>query len=529
MATFTASGFTPQEFQSRFSKAKSVRENWRSILTENYDLFVPNRQNFSQQQKGSNRNIKLFDDTGKRALQSFSNSVKNKLLPSYQRWAELKTGGSVRAEVLKGAATEDDRNELQQQLDTVNEIMFQYIWQSNFDQAVHESIQDMAISTGALLCVDTGDVNNPLRFVAVPADELILEKGPNGDIKTSYREHLLKARNIPIQWPRAKIDSKLQHLIKDNPDEDVKFIEGTVYDHKKKSYTYVVYTDASDSKIILEETMESSPWIIFRWNVVPGEVYGRGPAFDAMESMKILNKLVQQLLMNNDMAINPPLLMDGKSFLNAANVKIGPGRIIKTKADYSGMQAPVQYLESRANFNLGINMRDELKNDINKAFYGDTLGEITSPVKSATEIQIRNNKQLEEMGAAFGRLQQELVSKIIKRVHDILSSYGIIPKQLKLDGLMAEVKASSPMARVQNIQDEQAVMDFISTMMVFGDQGLPLIATSIKIDEIGPYLAESKGVPAKLRMNQEERAEFQEQLQQQAMQTQQMQQAQGGM
>lgn len=515
-----------KEFQERFSKAKAAKENWRSTLTECYDLFLPQRQNFTTQTKGSTKSgdLKLFDDTGKKALQEFSNNIKSKLLPSYQRWAELKPGGKIEAEVLRGTdGAKEDRDELQQTLESINKVMFQYIWQSNFDQAVHESIQDMSISTGALLCVDTGDVDNPIRFIAVPADELTAEKGPNGDIKTAYREHSIKARNILLQWPRAKVDEGLQRLIIDNPDQDVKFIEGTVYNDKTKDYTYVVFTEEAKTNIILEETLETSPWIIFRWNVVPGEIYGRGPAFSAKENMKQLNKLVQQLMLNNDMAINPPLLLSGKDFVNAAQIRIRPGAVIRTKADYSGMQAPVQYLESRANFNLGINARDELKADIKETFYSQALGDINGAVKSATEIQIRNNNQLQQMGAAFGRLQQELVGQVIKRVYSILSGYGIVPDVVKVDGLMAEVKASSPMAKVQQLQDVENAMNLVQTFMAFGEQGMAMLATTVKMDDFGPWLAENSGFPVELRMSKEEREEFAEQIQQQAMQPQQMQ------
>ena len=41
--------------------------------------------------------------------------------------------------------------------------MFYYIWGSNFDNAVNEAMQDMCVSTGALMIKETGNLNDPDR------------------------------------------------------------------------------------------------------------------------------------------------------------------------------------------------------------------------------------------------------------------------------------------------------------------------------------------------------------------------------
>ena len=60
-------------FIKRFNQAKAIRTQWESHLTDVYDLFLPNRNNFYDKTQGQKTAIKLFDDTGTQALQQFVN------------------------------------------------------------------------------------------------------------------------------------------------------------------------------------------------------------------------------------------------------------------------------------------------------------------------------------------------------------------------------------------------------------------------------------------------------------------------
>ena len=515
-------------FKKRFTKAKATRQLWNSTLEEAYDLFLPNRQTQRNQSPGEQRFTRLYNSTGVHSLQEFVNNLKQSLLPSYQQWAEVKPSGKIEAEVEMGQATQDDVDELARQMDIVIRVVFRYIWASNFDQSAHESLQDAAVSTGAMLLLDNDDKRDPLNFLPIPMSELIIEGNGKGGIGGVFREHAPKARDIKALFPKAKDDQEIEELALSNPDKEVAVIEGTLWNHESKVWDYEVYIELAGRKIFFTDIYKVSPWIIFRLGVAPGETMGRGPAINALPTMRVLNKLVSQLIYNNDMANSPPAMMDtNASLLDVSNVSLTPQSILPVQYSFDGQMSAFKYLETKANFNVGAGMKAEYQQEIRNMFSLPMLGAVTDPTKSATEMNIRNQQALSQQAAMFGRLQQEMVSAIIARAYYILASYDIVPKELEIGGEVANVKATSPLARVQDAADVEGTMRFIQTAMSFGESGMAMLATTINSDKLGPYLADKMGVPANLKLDDKERKDAKEQMtnamaqQQQAMQQQQ--------
>lgn len=501
------------QFKERFTKAKSDRQLWDSILDETYDLFLPNRNTQRTETKGSERQTLLYDSTGVESLQEWANNIKQSLLPSYQQWARAVPSGRVEAEVELGGATQEEAEELQRVLDVIIRVIFKYIWASNFDQAAHESIQDAGISTGALLLLDNDDVKDPLYFEAVPSNQVILDD--NG--RTVYREHQIKARQFPILFPKAKPDSNIATMIADEPEKKIHVIEGTVWNPIDKNWKYTVYVDKAARKFYYQEDYKVTPWIIFRTSVTPGEIMGRGAAINALPTMRVLNKLEEQLIYNNDMAIRPPLMMDTNlSLLDLSNVSISPQSILPVNYDYMGNNSAFKFLETSANFNVGENMKSGYQNKIRNMFALPMIGDVTDPTKSATEISIRNQQALSQQAAMFGRLQQELVAAVINRAHYILASYDIVPGEVDFNGEAISIKASSPLSRVQEAADMEGTLNYINMSMSLGEIGMAGMATTLNQEELWPFLADGMGVPAKLKLSEPERVKQQEKLMQAA-------------
>ncbi len=502
--------WTDKKLVARVKHAKSNVMHWHSMLDEAYRFFCPTRNTMFEQTPGNNRRKDLFTSVAEDALEEFANTIKAKLLPSNVHWASMVAGGEIEREKERGDIDDDDLKEFNSKLDTINRTLFSFIQQSNFDQAAHESIQDMAVSVGAMLCLDNNSKEDPLRFVAVPASEIIPENGPDGDTKSAYREYKIMARDVDTQWPkRKKGDNNLDKIINDKPETKLDCIEGTIFDPKTKKYDYVVHIKQASNKIIFTDTYDVSPWIIFRWLVSPGEVMGRGPAIKALNDVRVYNKLRSQLLRNNDMAINPPLMMNGSALaIDPANVKIKPGAKIVTKMNYAMKNEPLRFLENGSNFQVGQYMNAEYKDDIKRMFYAGVLGPVDAPVKSATEVSIRDRRDLDQVGAAISRLENELIRKTIARVYDILKKYQYVPPNLKINGVQINVKATGPLSRLQDRTDIENLVGYFQTanQMVGPEQGPALAASAVDMSELGGFLAAASNVPGKLRMTKKQQA-----------------------
>ncbi len=504
------------EFNKRFSLAKQRKTNWVSILEEAYGLFLPNRQTMNQQVAGQEKQYNLFDTTGVNALQQFSNTLKQSIVPSHQEWATLKPSPKLEMEVSLGLANKSELDELSRMLGVLGKGMFQYIWQSNFDVAVHEAIQDMAISTGAMLILDTGKASSPLRFVSVPANQLYIEPCSDGVVKTVFREHKVTVRELYGMFPHAERDHNIDSMLVSNPAQEVDVIEGTLWQEEEQLYKYCVHIKAAERKMFYESYYEVSPWVIFRSNVAPDEVFGRGAGIQSLPAMRVLNKMTEQNLYNNDMAINPPLVVDVcATGLDISNVNVNPNSILPYSSAEGMSGQPYSYLQTGASFNVGMQGTAEYRSQIMEAFHLANLGDLDGSGRTATEITIRNNKAIAQQAAMFGRLQTELVNQIVKRVYFILSNYDEnFPKAFSLDSKAIEIVASSPLARVQDMQDLEGTMQFLNLAMSLGEMGQTMFASNVDVSQLGNFIATKMGVPAQLMLSVEQRNELAQQVNQ---------------
>ncbi len=507
--------YSDKHFDKRLSEAKQRKSNWDSHLRDAYDLFLPNRQTIDKQPVGSKRNINLFDGTGVNSLQEYANNLKQMLLPSNSIWAELQPGVQFDMDLELGNITQDDIDETSRLLSLVNKAMFRFIWSSNFDHAVHESIQDMAISTGAMMILDTGDAKQPLNFVSVPFNEFFLESDRN-----VFREHKMPVRELYESFPHAKQDEEIDRILAENPNKEIELCEATIWNSKTKEYDYEVRVKGAKRELFFTDTYEASPWVVFRANLTPGEVMGRGPALNALGDMKSLNKLAYQMLANNDMAINPPLIVNAAAGgLDIGNVNVSPGAVLPVFEDFNGSGQPYSYLQTNASFQAGYNGKQELVNQVERAFQLPQLGSLNDGARSATEVSIRNAQALSQQAAVFGRLNTELVQKIVKRVYSILKNYSeVVVSGIDIDGGIAKIEASSPLAKVQKQKEMEATLNFMNLAMGMGEPGQAMLATTINMNEIGNFLADSMGVPAALKLSLKEREKMQQQMQQAAQQ-----------
>ena len=89
------------------------------------------------------------------------------LVPNFARWADLLAGSEV---------PDDERDQINNQLDEITEYVFEIIQNSNFGQEIHECFIDLAVGTSCLM-IEEGDAVNPVRFSAIPFLRLYWKRG----------------------------------------------------------------------------------------------------------------------------------------------------------------------------------------------------------------------------------------------------------------------------------------------------------------------------------------------------------------
>ena len=494
-----------QDIKKRFSVASERRQLWRSILADMYDFCIPNRETFNFHSPGQRKARHIFDSTAPEALQTFVSVIQSSLTPENAEWMKYEAGTDI---------PDNEKKKVNTLLEEATKVFFKHLSLSDYSSQSNISHQDMAISTGALMIEEGDDIQEPLlKFTAIPLSELYIEPTSMPRIHTFFRQYSIKAQEIELKFPDAEISDKLRKLITDGPTTDVEIIDGSqVFNFKDKTYHQVVIWE--DEVIFHQSYGESPVGVVYRFSKVAGESYGRGPADLAMADIRTVNKVKEYLLKNAALTLSPPLMGSTDGVFNPHTAKVHPGAVMAV-ADTG--TPPLIPLQVGGDLRVGQFVIEDLQQNIRKIFFADPLGEVTDPVRSATENLIRQQEMLKKRGANFGRLQSEYVFPMVKRCTDILAKNGKIPA-IKVDGREVTLKMSSPLSVVQKNEDVDNLFVFLNAMQSL-PENVQLLGASL--ESVPQFLQEALGLPEKLARTPEQIEAAQKQLMEAAQQQQQ--------
>jgi len=456
---------------------------------------MPQRESLYAQTQAQVRTDKIFDETAVVGVQEFASRLQSGLVPNFARWADLIAGSEI---------PKEQRSEVDKALEDVTNYIFEIIQNSNFAQETHEAFLDLAVGTGCIQITE-GDALNPILFTAVPLSQLYLDTGPDDKIDHIFRERTLRASNIKIAYPKAKIPPELQRKLDSGKDEHITLVDCTyrIYGSLDEEHQRCVF-DPKTKDIYFEEKFTgvgSGQYIAFRWSKAAGEVYGRGPLMNAMPAIKTCNLVVQMTLENAQMAISGFYTMEDDGVVNPDTVQILPGTIIPVAPGSNGLRA----IAPAGDFNVSQLILSDMRMNIRKALYNDMLGNPDKTPMSATEVAQRMTDLSRQIGAAFGRLSSEFVNPVLRRVIYILKKQGRINLPT-VNGREVKVRSTSPLAQAQAQQDIVVFDRFVELVQArFGPQ---LVNLLVKSEEASKYLADKFGVPERLLRSDKERADL---------------------
>ena len=486
-----------KEYLKRYEKAKAKRTNIVDVFEECYEYALPQRESFYYEVSGQRRDDKIFDETAVVGVQEFASRLQSGLVPNFARWADLTSGSEV---------PKAQRDGINNDLEEVTEYVFEIIQNSNFAQEVHESFMDLAVGTGVLVC-EEGDAINPIRFSAIPLPHVILDTGPDDRIDHVFRERKqIRYDQLPLLYPKGVFNDQLQQLISNKSDNTTTVLEIVCRDYSKTNEeAFLHYAICLTTKsLIMTESMKgvgSNPFICFRWSKCAGEVYGRGPLFNALSAIKTTNLTVELILENAQMAISGIYQMEDDGVVNPDTINLVPGTIIPKAMGSAGLQP----INAAGSFDVAQLVLGDMRNNIKRALYNDMLGDPNRTPASATEVAERMADLSRRIGSAFGRLQVELVQPVLQRVIHILKKQGRIEVPV-LNGREVKIKSVSPLAQAQANADITSVSRFLE--LAQGAFGPEMMQVLINSEETAAYLAKKFGVPDNLVRDADERKEI---------------------
>jgi len=270
----------------------------------------------------------------------------------------------------------------------------------------------------------------------------------------------------------------------------------------------------NEKEMIFEQELSgigSNPYVVFRWNKASGEVFGRGPVFNAMAAIKTTNLTVELILQNAQMNISGIYTYEDDGVINPDNINLVPGSLIPVAPNSRGLTP----LAGVGRFDVAQLILGDMRQNIRKALYMETLGRPEGTPMSATEVSERMADLSRQIGSAFGRLQSELIQPLLRRIIRILTKRGLIEIP-RIDNREVTIISQSPLAQAQHQQDIAVVNNFNAILaQTFGPQILNMI---VKQDEVARYMAEKLGLPEKLIRDPQEQQALVNELQNMAQQ-----------
>lgn len=360
----------------------------------------------------------LFDATAADAVDNLAASIYSLMTPPESLWISL---------VPESDASPD--------ADIATAALRANLNDSNFYTTIHQCYLDLVIlGTACLFMAETPiGASSAFSFTAVPMRDIAILPGAVFHTATMPAHEVLE--KYPTWTPPADVADQIKH----DPATPLRLVQSLV------GTEFTAWLDVGgnlENNIVARGTFETNPYIIFRWSVLSGEQYGRGPVLRALPDIKTANKVVELVLKNATIAVSGIWQADDDGVINLNNINLTPGAIIPKAVGSSGLTP----LSSGADFDVSQIILKDLRERIRHALLADRLGLLSEKEMTATEIMARNSDMVRILGATYGRLLHEFIRPLTDRGLQILSRRGVIaPIALNSD---AELKYIAPIAQM---------------------------------------------------------------------------------
>lgn len=482
----------------RYAKAQERQQKWENLCKEAYEIAMPERNVYDKTTEGQDESQGIFDSTAMIASNSFVSTMLRLLFPPDTPFAKLSLGPTI---------PEQDKTELQEILDKVNEIHFNAVKASNFYVEIVPFLYDLFVGTACLL-VQKGDVYKPFVHKAIPMNQLAFEESPEGEPNCVYRKWKLKEDEVLQMWPKG---TYTQEGEKGGCPKEVEVLECVYYDNEERVWQYAVINFAK-KEYIYQAPMKFNPFNVARWTNISGEINGRGPLLQALPEFRFLNRLKYFTSEGMPFRIFPILTVTDDDALDADKFVLQPGTLNKVERNGGPNGPSVQALNYGGDVNYEQYQVEEVRYNIKKLTLDDQMPAMNGPVKSATEWIQRAQEIRKDRTVAFSKIQTEVIRQVfIKQMH-ILYEMGALPQEFyqyfkieDINQFVLKMDVESPVSRQEKLEDAQQAFSILQAMLATDPNATQ---TVFKTEEMFEDLGIALGIKAKYVRNATEREQL---------------------
>ena len=482
-----------EEIFKNYQTAKSIKTSWNEKYEETCRYIMPSKYDIGNKEYVE-KHSQILASIGESSANSFVNRMQQIITPINSDFIGLEFPDYI-----------EGKEEKNKELEKLCKLINSYKNASNFDVTITEFYYELILGTACLL-VQGNSFNKPLVFKTIPFKEYCIHEGEDGTVDAVYREIEIEEKQIKYTWTDSNYKESGEEKKK------LKLLETTIFNYENNLYDYYVFINET-KEIIVKREYKTNPFIILRWNKFTGDYYGRGVGIMALPDVKTLNKILDYSL--RSLAFNIPILLakEDESF-DVSNFKLKPGAINKVPSNETGNPS-ISPLKMDINNDITQYNIANIEMKIKRIMLDNTIPD-DSKVRTATEVASRIQELNVNLTSMFGRLLNEFLYPLVKRIIEVLQIYGYVNNEFELkniNGYKIKIKIKTALALQDKQEELQKTVQAIQIITSFDPTG-QTIQTYFNTEKLIPYLLRLSGINEDLISTDKEIKEKQLQQQQ---------------
>jgi hypothetical protein len=503
------------DLQEREEKKQS---NFRNLWQETADLmFTRENQIVDRTTPGEEKNLMIYDTTAPMASNEMASGLSVNLVPPGQRFFAVK-------------ALDREINELESvkmYLSLAAEIAHDEIFSSNFMLQLNETLKSLVtFGTGNLYSEYLTGLN--FKDFDVAAYQIL--ENSEGRVDGMILKYPYTARQMVQEFGEDKIPDAVKRAYKDPKDSEKEFTIVHVTrprdDRNPLMRDFLnmpfesIYVCKEEIATIDEGGFEEFPFHVPRWAKSSREKHGRGVGTEILPQVRVLNRMVEDLIEMANKWANPPLEVL-ESFEGEVSVIPGATNFVIERDSIRSINP-----SAMGSFPVSKDIVEMQREIVKKAFFNDVFVQLTDlkgDRRTTLEIQERIREGLQRLGPPIGRLYAELFSPMIVRILKMLIRWGRIPyPPQELQGQGFGIEYVGPLAlalRNQQIRGFQQWLGVIAEMEDIFPGSKDNVNADVAIRDIGhSFGVKPEHMMPKKKMEDIRKARAEKLAQQEAMQ-----------
>lgn len=515
-----------QRCRSRLAALEKDRQGWESHWKELADYLLPHRVRFQQSEtnRGQKLNSNIINSTGPKAIGTASSGIAAGMTSASRPWFSITTPDPKLAE----------NDGVREWLHAVQDRIRLALLKSNIYTTFPALDRDLiTFGTAAALLEET---DKGLRAYVLPIGTFFLDVDHEGRVDTCYRRLTRTVRQLVKQFGRENCSKTVQnhydernfnqtvevvHVIEPNSDRNPKRAD---FRGMAWASRWFEYSNGDEGKFLRESGYREFPVVAPRWDVTGDDTYGRSPAMEILGDARALQHLERRKAQIIDKIAHPPMNAPASMAMQPTSIVPGAVNFIPTISGSARFE-PAVVMDPRAI----AEVREEIRAHevrIKRGLFEDLwLSMLESDRRQITarEIAERHEEKMIQLGPAFERMSDEMLSGVIDRTFYIEARRGNIPVPPKeLAGVELRVEYTSIAAQAQKAMEVIAIerlCSFGGNLAAVRPDVLDKLDFDEAIDQYAaavgtrPNLVRSDDVVAQMRAQAAQAAQAQQQMQ----------------